>query len=178
MQLLTVLVATTLLAVTLAAPARGQLITDPLMAQFLAQEPLASPALVKARQHFFGPENVNPKTGRVNPDKVILSWFSVSSLAAALRGHVVLLDTYIDSRENYPNRVPTTLDDVQDADGYHVLVLHGHVPAAPTPFESVRASIERKVAATQLDQHLKDVIATLARQAHIEMTEGALGDVR
>jgi hypothetical protein len=57
MQLLTVLVATTLLAVTLAAPARGQLITDPLMAQFLAQEPLASPALVKARQHFFGPEN-------------------------------------------------------------------------------------------------------------------------
>jgi parvulin-like peptidyl-prolyl isomerase len=66
----------------------------------------------------------------------------------------------------------------QDADGYHVLVLHGHVPAAPTPFESVRTSIERKLAATQLDQHLKDVIAALERQAHIEMTEGALGDVR
>jgi hypothetical protein len=42
----------------------------------------------------------------------------------------------------------------------------------------VRTSIERKLAATQLDQHLKDVIATLERQAHIEMTEGALGDVR
>jgi len=67
---------------------------------------------------------------------------------------------------------------VQDGDGYHVLVLHSHVSAAPTPFESVRASIERKVAATQLDQHFKDLIATLERQADIEMNERALGDVR
>jgi parvulin-like peptidyl-prolyl isomerase len=67
---------------------------------------------------------------------------------------------------------------VLDGDGYHVLVLHSHVSATPTPFESVRASIERKVAATQLDQHFKDLIATLERQADIEMNERALGDVR
>jgi len=44
MKLLTMLVTMTLLAVTLAAPARAQLTIDPLMAQFLAQEPVASPA--------------------------------------------------------------------------------------------------------------------------------------
>ena len=132
MKLLTMLVTMTLLAVTLAAPARAQLTIDPLMAQFLAQEPVASPALVKARQHFFGAENVNPKTGRVNPDKVILSWFSVSSLAAALRGHVVLLDTYIDSREDYPNRVPTTLNELVALQPEFIFIGHGHFDHADT----------------------------------------------
>src|SRR4051812_44767530 len=56
----------------------------------------ASPT-VKARQHFFGAENVDPATGAVRGDRVILSWFGVSSLALAIKGHVVLLDAYINN---------------------------------------------------------------------------------
>jgi hypothetical protein len=49
-------------------------------------------ATVGARKHFFGADNVDAK-GRVRRDRVILSWFSVASLAMAFDGHVVLLDT-------------------------------------------------------------------------------------
>ena len=131
-KVLASLAAATLMSVTLAGPATAQLTTDPLMAQFLATTPLAPPALVSARQHFFGAENVNGKTGRVNPDKVILSWFSVSSLAAAIRGHVVLLDTYIDTREDYPNRVPTTLQELVALQPEFIFIGHGHFDHADT----------------------------------------------
>jgi len=107
-------------------------VQDPLMADFLSATPAAPPSLVQARQHFFGAENVNPVTGKVRPDRVILSWFSVSSLAATLRGRVVLLDTYIDSREDYPNRVPTTLNELVALQPEMIFIGHGHFDHADT----------------------------------------------
>ena len=129
--------ALTLLAVLLAgwlAPtlAAAQLELPDLTAQFLATEPAAPPELVKARQHFFGAENVNPITGRVNPDKAILSWFGVSSLAAALRGRVVLLDTYITLREDHPSYVPTTLAELIALAPEAIFIGHGHFDHADT----------------------------------------------
>jgi L-ascorbate metabolism protein UlaG (beta-lactamase superfamily) len=53
------------------------------------------PESIAARQRFFGLDNVDPRTGDVRPDRVILSWTGVSSFVAAFRGHVVLLDAYI-----------------------------------------------------------------------------------
>ena len=50
---------------------------------------------IAARQHFFGLDNVNPETGEVRRDRVILSWYGVSSFAAAFNGHVVLLDGFL-----------------------------------------------------------------------------------
>src|SRR5262244_3922183 len=50
---------------------------------------------ISARQKFFGLDNVNPMTGAVRDDRVILSWTGVSSFAASFRGHVVLLDAFI-----------------------------------------------------------------------------------
>ena len=41
----------------------------------------ADPAMVAARQKFFGAENVNSETGRVSGDKVILSWITNASVA-------------------------------------------------------------------------------------------------
>ena len=41
---------------------------------------------IEARQHFFGSENVGAD-GSVRSDRVILSWFSVASLAAAAPRH-------------------------------------------------------------------------------------------
>jgi len=50
---------------------------------------------IAARQRFFGLDNVDPRTGAIRDDLVILSWTGVSSFAAAFKGHVVFLDAYI-----------------------------------------------------------------------------------
>src|SRR3954447_35692 len=73
-----------------------------------AQASAASKSTVAARQHFFGAENVDPATGAVRSDRVILSWFGVSSLALAMKGHVVLLDAYIN---NANSATPTNPSD-------------------------------------------------------------------
>jgi hypothetical protein len=52
-------------------------------------------ATIKARQHFFGIDNVDPTTGAVRKDRVIMSWAGVATFAAAFNGHVVMLDTWL-----------------------------------------------------------------------------------
>ena len=66
---------------------------------------IAPPETIQARQHFFGFENVNPRTGKVREDRVIFSWFSNTSFAVALRGRILLLDAFIVGREDRPERV-------------------------------------------------------------------------
>lgn len=96
----------------------------------------ADPALVKARQHFFGFENVNPRSGKVRKDKVILSWFSVTSFAASVRGRVFLLDAFIFRRGDAPapgakpNYVPTTLQELVDLKPEAIFLGHGHADHA------------------------------------------------
>ena len=53
------------------------------------------PDTIAARQHYFGVNNVDPQTGAVRPDRVILSWTGVSNFAAALKGRVVLLNAFV-----------------------------------------------------------------------------------
>jgi hypothetical protein len=50
---------------------------------------------IAARQHYFGLDNVDPKTGAIRSDRVILSWTGVSGFAAAFQGTVVLMDAYV-----------------------------------------------------------------------------------
>jgi len=50
---------------------------------------------IAARQKFLGLDNVDPRTGAVRSDRVILSWIGVSSFVAAFKGHVVILDAYV-----------------------------------------------------------------------------------
>lgn len=72
----------------------------------------ADPALpadgIAARTHFFGAENVDAATGAVRKDRVVLSWFGVSSMAMAINGEVVLLDAYIN---NANSSTPTSASD-------------------------------------------------------------------
>jgi L-ascorbate metabolism protein UlaG (beta-lactamase superfamily) len=51
---------------------------------------------IQARETFFGPKNVD-RRGGLPEDRVIVSWFGVSSLAVSFDGRVALLDTYINS---------------------------------------------------------------------------------
>jgi hypothetical protein len=66
------------------------------------------PDAIAARTHFFGAENVDAATGTVRRDRVVLSWFGVSSLAMAMNGEVVLLDAYIN---NANSSTPTNPSD-------------------------------------------------------------------
>ena len=61
----------------------------------------ADPALVKARQKFFGVENVDER-GRVKKDKVILSWLTNTTYMVSLKGRVFMLDSYISRPELQP----------------------------------------------------------------------------
>lgn len=64
---------------------------------------------IEARQRFFGKDNVDARTGEVRSDRVILSWFGVASYAAAIGGHVVLLDAWV--LRGWEN-APTTVKEV------------------------------------------------------------------
>jgi hypothetical protein len=52
-------------------------------------------ATIKARQHYFGLDNVDPATGAVRSDRVIMSWAGVATFAGSFNGHVVLIDAWV-----------------------------------------------------------------------------------
>jgi hypothetical protein len=80
--------------------------------------------LVTVRQKFFGAANVDPSTGAVRSDRVILSWFGVASYAAALNGHVVLIDAWV-PRGSHSGYVPTDPQEVAALDPEYIFIGHG-----------------------------------------------------
>jgi hypothetical protein len=82
----------------------------------------ADAATIKARQHFFGPENVDPVSAAVRKDRVIFSWFSNTSFAVAAGGRVFLLDSYIDQE----GRVPTSVAEITALKPEAIFIGHGH----------------------------------------------------
>lgn len=90
----------------------------------LAAMPRAG-ATVALRQRFFGHENVDAVTGAVRADRVILSWFGVTNFAAAIAGHVVLLDAWV-PRGEYSGYVPTSPAELAALDPEYIFMGHGH----------------------------------------------------
>lgn len=92
--------------------------------------PTSVAATIKARQHMFGFENVNPATGDVRRDRVIISWLTTTTFAAAANGKVFLLDTYIDDdlivTPPARKRTPTTLQELVDLKPDWIFIGHGH----------------------------------------------------
>lgn len=90
------------------------------------------PQAIKARTHFFGAENVNQRTGAVRSDRMILSWFGISSLAMAIKGHVVLLDAYINNvnsatpTSGSDRYVNTSYQELADLDPEALFIGHDH----------------------------------------------------
>lgn len=82
-------------------------------------------ATVAARRKFFGAANVDPRTGAVRRDRVVLSWFGCASFAMAIDGRVVLLDAWV-PRGTHSGRVPTDPAEVAALRPTHVLIGHGH----------------------------------------------------
>jgi hypothetical protein len=85
-----------------------------------------SAATTAARQKIFGLENVDPKSGEVRDDQVIFSWLTNATFAAAVKGHVLLLDTYVKRLEVQPGRTPFVIQDLVDLDPDYIFIGHGH----------------------------------------------------
>lgn len=85
-----------------------------------------SPAVTAARQKIFGLENVDPKSGQVREDRVIFSWLTNATFAAAVKGHVLLLDTFVTRLEVQPGRTPLVIQDLVDLDPDYIFIGHGH----------------------------------------------------
>jgi hypothetical protein len=80
--------------------------------------------LVATRSKFFGAANVNQTTGEVRADRVILSWVHNSSFAAALNGHVILIDAFFP--DHNPGYIPTNPYELGDLKPEYVFIGHGH----------------------------------------------------
>jgi len=86
----------------------------------------ASKSLISARQKFFGAENVNPFSGEVRRDKVIISWLTNTTYAVSAKGRVILLDSFVTRLEMAPGRTPFVIRDMVDLRPEAILLGHGH----------------------------------------------------
>lgn len=85
-----------------------------------------SPATIAARQKFFGTQNVDATSGKVDGNKVIFSWLTNASFAAAMSGHVALLDSFVTRLETTPGRTPFVIQDLVDLQPEAIFLGHGH----------------------------------------------------
>ena len=122
-----------------------------------------SPRTIAARQHYFGLDNVNAETGEVRADRVILSWMGVSNFAAALNGHVVLMNAWIPRGWIDPPRWPgiaysgTTPEELAALEPEVIFFGHGHGDhAGDIPFV-VRA--HPGITVVGAAEHCSDVLA-------------------
>ena len=95
--------------------------------------------MLAARQHLFGPANVDTTTGEVNPNKIILSWIGVSGFAMAFRGTVVLLDAWV-PRGMISGYVPTIPGELARLRPEAIFIGHGHFDHAGDAAEIAAAS--------------------------------------
>jgi len=86
----------------------------------------SDPSLIKARQLFFGVENVDAKTGKVDEDKVIFSWITNASYAVSVKGRIILLDSYVHRAETVPGRTPFVVEDLLRLAPEAIFLGHGH----------------------------------------------------
>jgi hypothetical protein len=89
-------------------------------------KPPATADLVRARTLIFGAEHVNQKTGQIDQRKVIFSWLTNATLAASVKGHVILLDTYVHRSEAIPGRTPFVVEDLISLAPEAAFIGHGH----------------------------------------------------
>jgi len=94
---------------------------------------------VLLRQKFFGVDNVDPDTGAVRADRVILSWTGVTNFAAAFNGHVVLLDAWV-PRGEYSGYVPTNPNELAELRPEYVILGHAHFDHAADAAEIISKS--------------------------------------
>ncbi|MBB5911861.1 hypothetical protein BJY24_000728 [Nocardia transvalensis] len=94
---------------------------------------------VAARRRFFGDDVVDPVTGAVRADRVVVSWFGCASFAVAMGGTVLLLDAWV-PRGATSGYVPTTPTEVAALRPAAICIGHGHFDHAADAGPIARAS--------------------------------------
>ena len=95
-----------------------------------ARRPAPLPrATIQARIHLLGAKNVNARTGAVRKDRVVFSWLTGANFAAAIGGHVVLLDTFIRRAYDF-GRLHTSVKELADLKPEYIFVGHAHTDVA------------------------------------------------
>ena len=85
-------------------------------------------AMIRARQYFFGENNVNPRTGAVRSDAVIFDWVNNTDWAVAINGHVVLWGAYLIDPDGL---TPTDFYQLAALRPDYLIVGHGHSDHLP-----------------------------------------------
>src|SRR4051794_14787941 len=94
---------------------------------------------IALRQKYFGAGNVDPATGAVRRDKVIISWFGVTNFAMAIRGHVVLLDAWV-PRGAHSGYVPSSPAELAALRPESIFIGHAHFDHAADAVPIAQAS--------------------------------------
>src|ERR1700733_12950406 len=100
-----------------------------LLSSSLVGQALGKPhdaAMIAARQNIFGEAHVNENNGKVRDDRVVFSWLTNATFAASVKGHVVLLDTFVTRLEIKPGRTPLVIQDLVDLKPEALFIGHGH----------------------------------------------------
>ncbi len=107
---------------------------------------------IALREKLFGKANVDHRTGAVRKGVVILSWTSVMTYAAAIDGHVVLLDAWV-ARGEHSGYVPTSAAELGAIKPEYVFIGHSHFDHAADAAQIVTESGAKIVGAPeQCDQ--------------------------
>ncbi len=88
-------------------------------------EPPTLAATIAARRRFFGDAAVDPETGAVRADQVLVAWFGCASFAIAMGGTVFLCDAWV-PRGVTSGYVPTTPAEVAALRPVAIFIGHGH----------------------------------------------------
>ncbi len=97
------------------------------------------PRAIMLREKLFGAQNVDHRTGAVRKGVVILSWTSVMTYAAAIDGHVVLLDAWV-ARGEHSGYVPTSASELAAIKPEFVFIGHSHFDHAADAAQVVTES--------------------------------------
>ncbi|WP_369640515.1 MBL fold metallo-hydrolase, partial [Nocardia sp. JMUB6875] len=100
---------------------------------------VTSSQTIAARQRFFGEAAVDPGTGAVREDQVLVSWFGCASFAVAMGGVVFLLDAWV-PRGVTSGYVPTSPEEVAALKPVAIFIGHGHFDHAADAGAIARAS--------------------------------------
>lgn len=114
--------------------------------------------MVRLRQKFFGLDNVDPSTGALRTDRVILSWVNNAGFAGAFNGHVVLLDAFFP--DHNPGYVPTNAFELGDLKPEYLFIGHGHGDhAAQAPRVLRRSGVTTLVGTPQHCDQMQDALS-------------------
>ena len=97
-----------------------------LLALSAAAKPPVNADTLRVRNLMFGAEHVDQRTAQVDSGKVIFSWLTNATLAASVKGHIILLDTYVHRAETVPGRTPFVVEDLVSLAPEMIFIGHGH----------------------------------------------------